>query len=85
MSSQYTGKILGLVGALFLAHSAYSTYERMVHITFLHPSLHLNSFYPCFFSVDLAYIKAVDEVNNTLPVEVKTTPFIQFTLKFDIH
>ncbi|KAI9351643.1 Prefoldin subunit-domain-containing protein [Pilaira anomala] len=47
ISSQYTGKILGLVGALFLAHSAYSTYEH------------------------LAYIKAVDEVNTALPVEVK--------------
>ncbi|KAI9263014.1 Prefoldin subunit-domain-containing protein [Helicostylum pulchrum] len=47
-ASQYTGKILGLVGALFLAHSAYSTYEH------------------------LAYIKAVDEVNTTLPIEVTT-------------
>ncbi|GAA5812909.1 hypothetical protein MFLAVUS_006370 [Mucor flavus] len=48
MSSQYTGKILGLIGALFLAHSAYSTYEH------------------------LAYIKAVDEVNTTLPIEIVT-------------
>lgn len=29
MGSQQTGKILALLGALFLAHSAYSTYERM--------------------------------------------------------
>lgn len=29
MSFQQTGKIVALIGALFLAHSAYSTYERM--------------------------------------------------------
>ncbi|KAG2205567.1 hypothetical protein INT47_005942 [Mucor saturninus] len=48
MSSQHTGKLLGLLGAFFLAHSAYSTYEH------------------------LAYIKAVDEVNTALPVEIVT-------------
>ncbi|KAI7898547.1 magnesium transporter [Cokeromyces recurvatus] len=48
MSAQQLGKFLGLFGALFLAHSAYSTYEH------------------------LAYIKAVDEVNTTLPIEIVT-------------
>ncbi|KAI8331445.1 Prefoldin subunit-domain-containing protein [Choanephora cucurbitarum] len=41
-----SGKLLGILGALFLAHSAYSTYEH------------------------LAYIKAVDEVDAELPIEV---------------
>lgn len=29
MSSQQVGKLVAFIGALFLAHSAYSTYERM--------------------------------------------------------
>ncbi|OBZ87173.1 Membrane magnesium transporter [Choanephora cucurbitarum] len=44
--SQQSGKWLGILGALFLAHSAYSTYEH------------------------LAYIKAVDEVDAELPIEI---------------
>ncbi|RCH87274.1 Membrane magnesium transporter 1 [Rhizopus stolonifer] len=43
---QQSGKLLGILGALFLAHSAYSVYEH------------------------LAYIRAVDEVDSTLPVEI---------------
>ncbi|KAI8349700.1 Prefoldin subunit-domain-containing protein [Blakeslea trispora] len=43
-----TGKLLGILGALFLAHSAYSTYEH------------------------LAYVKAVDEIDTKLPIEVMT-------------
>ncbi|KAF1797044.1 membrane magnesium transporter-domain-containing protein [Mucor lusitanicus] len=48
MSSQQIGKLIALIGALFLAHSAYSTYEH------------------------LAYIKAVDQANTTLPIEIMT-------------
>ncbi|CEP12608.1 hypothetical protein [Parasitella parasitica] len=48
MSSQQVGKIVALIGALFLAHSAYSTYEH------------------------LAYIKAVDQVDASIPVEIIT-------------
>lgn len=65
MSSQYTGKLLGLLGAFFLAHSAYSTYERMSLSLPIFQKSHLK-----LFSLDLAYIKAVDEVNTVLPVEV---------------
>lgn len=63
--SQQIGKILALIAALFLAHSAYSTYERK----------EMNI--PCFdmtishVFIDLAYIKAVDEIDTSLPIEVK--------------
>ncbi|KAI9268778.1 Prefoldin subunit-domain-containing protein [Sporodiniella umbellata] len=46
MSSQQIGKLIGVLGAFFLAHSAYSTYEH------------------------LAYVKAVDEVDTSIPIEV---------------
>lgn len=69
MSSQHTGKLLGLIGAFFLAHSAYSTYERMSPFSFFEVSSET-------FSLDLAYIKAVDEINAALPVEVMAYPVL---------
>ncbi|KAL4205979.1 hypothetical protein CU097_004992 [Rhizopus azygosporus] len=32
MSIQQLGKILGIIGAIFLAHSAYSTYEHLAYV-----------------------------------------------------
>ncbi|KAG0168638.1 hypothetical protein DFQ28_006433 [Apophysomyces sp. BC1034] len=32
MSCQQFGKVLGLLGAIFLAHSAYSTYEHLAYL-----------------------------------------------------
>jgi hypothetical protein len=69
MSPQQTGKLLALLGALFLAHSAYSTYERTI-IKKYQGSLAEINLLNVYFSLDLAYIKAVDEVNTTIPVDV---------------
>lgn len=66
--SQQTGKLLGILGALFLAHSAYSTYERMRNLK----DDKQKSDAQHHVSLDLAYVKAVDEIDTKLPIEVMT-------------
>lgn len=65
----YLGKVVAIVGTLFLFHSAFSTYERkVININVWMKSV-LKTTYLLF--LDLAYLKAVDQTESSLPIEVK--------------
>jgi hypothetical protein len=69
MSVQQFGRALGILGTIFLAHSAYSTYERKkIILEIVYIQLELKA-----YNVDLAYVKAVDEADTSVPIEVSVT------------
>ncbi|KAG2182038.1 hypothetical protein INT43_006964 [Umbelopsis isabellina] len=64
--SQTLGRVLSLVGIAFLAHSAFSTYERKLSPTMVATSQYAANIQ----STDLSYLNAVDKVESGLPIEI---------------
>ncbi|KAJ2964698.1 hypothetical protein NQZ79_g448 [Umbelopsis isabellina] len=64
--SQTLGRVLSLIGIAFLAHSAFSTYERKLS----HPMVTTSRYTANIQSTDLSYLNAVDKVESGLPIEI---------------
>ncbi|KAI9472343.1 MAG: membrane magnesium transporter-domain-containing protein [Benjaminiella poitrasii] len=74
MSTQQLGKFLGLLGALFLAHSAYSTYEHLAYIEAVdevNTSLPIETVTECLVSALVALVGVILSADAFKPIAME--------------